>query len=272
MSFDIQHKFLGKVKSYDFLGVSVWRAAPCSKTKPCVDTIPNRYPLLRYDFTPPTVYLGKVPLVSTLVSNTLTFPVSFKVKDDHVGSGLRSWTLQQRPYGDTTWTNVKKGTSTAAVVQVTAVEGAILDLRVVAVDRQGNREVQGIGRAAVPMDDRNAAIGYSVPPTQTARPNAFLGTISGIANGETVTFSVNLTGAGSTDVCVIGGPPATAATTAGATYAVDGGPTGGALTELASTPDLQDMLCLGMSSGAHTLVITGTTAEPFVVDGFYIAP
>ena len=46
VSFDIAHRNLGNVSSYDFVVYSIWRAKPCSASNVCVDTIPNRYPLL----------------------------------------------------------------------------------------------------------------------------------------------------------------------------------------------------------------------------------
>jgi hypothetical protein len=270
ISFEITHNQLDGVHSYDFAAVSVWRAAPCSNKKPCVDTIPNRYPLLRYDFTPPTVSQAVVPDISTNVSDTLTFPVSFKVKDDRFGSGLKSWTLESRAVGTTTWSTEKKGTSGSPLVDVTAAEGETVAFRVVAVDRQGNKTVQGIGQTSVPVDDRNGVLVYSVAPTQTARSGAFLGTISAIAQNETVSYTVTLSDF-LTDVCIIGGRPVTAATTAQATYAIDGGPTSG-MTEDGSTPDLQQEACPSLSAGVHTIVVTGQTAEPFVVDAVLVHP
>jgi hypothetical protein len=141
---------------------------------------------------------------------------------------------------------------------------------VVAVDRQGNRTVEGIGQTSVPTDDRNADLVYSVAPTQTARSGAFLGTISGIANNETMSYTFTLSDF-LTDVCILGGPPATAATTAQATYAIDGGPTS-AMSEDGSTADRQQEACPSLSAGVHTIVVTGQTAEPFVVDGVLVHP
>jgi hypothetical protein len=156
VSFDLKHAFLGSRYSYDFGILSVWRASPCSKTKPCVDGIPNRYPLIRRDYTAPTVDFGDPIVFTTDESPDLPFGISFKVRDDEFGSGVKAWRFESRDHGTTSWTVVKKGTTKSPTVDVPGVEGSTYDYRVSAVDRQGNRRTTKARTATVPFDDRNA--------------------------------------------------------------------------------------------------------------------
>lgn len=80
---------------------------------------PNRFPLIRHDFTRPFFSWGSVPLYPSDASATLTFPVSFNVTDDIYGSGVKSWTLQKKVVGASTWATVKKGTARHPTVQFT---------------------------------------------------------------------------------------------------------------------------------------------------------
>ena len=66
VSFDISHRSVGNVSSYDFVIYSVWRAAPCA-SKDCVDTIPNRYPL-----DPPRLHRATVKWLTRYSSPTLS--------------------------------------------------------------------------------------------------------------------------------------------------------------------------------------------------------
>ena len=63
------------------------------------DVIPNRFPLIRHDFTPPTAKWGPFPYYSSDVSATLSVPLSFTVHDDPFGSGVKQWSLQRKALG-----------------------------------------------------------------------------------------------------------------------------------------------------------------------------
>ncbi len=56
----VPHSKVPNRGSYDFGVLSAYLGSPCSRKHPCVDVIPNRFPLLRLDFTPPTV-TGRCP-------------------------------------------------------------------------------------------------------------------------------------------------------------------------------------------------------------------
>ena len=105
ISFDIAHRNLGNISSYDFVVYSIWRAKPCSNANPCVDTIPNRYPLIRHDFTAPIV--GAVPAISTDVWRPWTFVMHATVHDD-TQIGRQALDAQQRQNAGS-WTTIASG-------------------------------------------------------------------------------------------------------------------------------------------------------------------
>lgn len=263
VSFDLDRRMLGKIHSYDFAAFSVWSGAPCSRRHPCVDGVPNRYPLLRRDFTAPAITWGSVPTLSTDVSAGLGFDVGFSIKDDPHGSGVASWTLQQGQGGGS-WTTAATGHSTVVTQQVTGAEGEITALRVVAVDKQGNKRTSSIKRIVVPWDDRNGSFQYSTIPTTDAPSGAFRSTTSAMAMTDTVSITVP---AGS-DVCVLGGPTTGPDATATLSY----GSTSVTLTETAGTSFLNaNAMCGGAATSGNTdVTIEVTSAEPFVLDGLVL--
>jgi len=265
VSFDIKHLYVGNGGSYDFVVYSIWRGAPCG-AKDCVDTIPNRYPLIRHDFTAPMVIGSSLPQFSTDTSNTLTFPVFFKIKDDQYGSGLKNWTLQARSDQTSTWSAVGHGTKATPTVPVTGQEGGRYRFRVLVIDKQGNKRSESLlGVTNVPLDDRNPVMQFTTA-IQVARLSAFLGTITQIPNGESVSVTFTTTIG---MFCYIVGPPVTPGTLASADVKIDNTDVG-SITLGDVTADLSK-ICTSVGVGDHTLTLTGTTAEPFVIDGL-IAP
>jgi hypothetical protein len=267
VSFDLAHKFLGAIKSFDFATFSVWRASPCTKRKPCVDAIPNRYPLMRHDWTPPTIAWNSVPTFSTDESDTLLFPVSFTVRDNQYGSGVDHWALQRSTNGGL-WVTVKKGHLREPIVSVTGEEGAHYDFRVVVVDRQKNKSIKAGRSTDIPWDDTNVtAFSYSNPPiTATGLTGPFLGTTSTVAKDDTITPTLT---AGVSNLCVLGGP-----TSAGQTASVEVKADGivvTTITENDSTAFLTP-LCTDVAVPAGTLELTVTSGEPFVFDGLVVQP
>jgi len=273
ISFEITHNQLDGVHSYDFAAVSVWRAAPCSNKKPCVDTIPNRYPLLRYDFTPPTVTWKNPPTMSTQASDTLTFPVSVVLKDDKYGSGIKSWVFQLSDDGSD-WSTFQTGTATSPTIQIPGESGHRYDYRMIVVDKQGNKETSKWHyNTLVPFDDRDPSLTYSAG-VQSARAGAFDGTITSLAQTETLTYTATfsgVTGIAGEQFDIIMGKPATPGSTATATVSIDGFYQD-TLTENDNTSVMQISEGFGPQSGTHTIVVTTTSAEPFVIDGFYEYP
>ena len=264
VSFDIAHRNLGNISSYDFVVYSIWRNKPCSNTNVCVDTIPNRYPLIRHDFTAPTISWGAVPVLSTDVSATLDFDVHFAVHDDTYGSGVKRWTLQQRQDAGS-WTTIASGRTKNVTESVTGVQGEVTFVRVLAVDKQGNRKTSSTKKTVVPWDDRNALFDYSAPATEAnAVSGAYLGTTSTLAQGTIVTATLPA----GTDLCILGGPTSTG-TSAAAQLKIEG--------NLFTTFNENDATayrsphCAGSVIGADAIItLEVTSAEPFVFDGLVL--
>jgi hypothetical protein len=258
--------------SYDVAAFSIFTGSPCSKNKPCVDGIPNRYPLLRHDLTAPKTVWVSVPTVSTDASNTTTYPIQFTVKDDRYGSGVASWEVQSSyEYCSTClwsdWVTVETGTGNSATVQVPGLEAATMRVRVIATDKQGNISFSTEQQTAVPFDDRSGNIKYSPAATQASPATAYQGTTSSVANTGTATFT---SGVLWSKVCVIGGATATASSTATADISVNGGAAVSMTTESDVTPALASVYCAtnpNPNSPGLQVVVTGTSAEPYVIDG-----
>jgi hypothetical protein len=264
VSFDIAHRNLGNVSSYDFVVYSIWRAKPCSTSKVCVDTIPNKYPLIRHDFTPPTITWGAIPEFSIDVSATLDYDVHFAVHDDTYGSGLKRWMLEQHQDGGS-WVTVSAGATKSVTRTVTGIEGEVTLLRVVAVDRQGNRRTSPTKKTMVPWDDRNVIFGYSSAPTQADGVSGpFLSTTSTLAQGVVVTATLP---AGS-DICVLGGPTSSG-TSAVAQLSIDGTPFT-TFNENDATVYRSQNCAGGGTSGGAVITLEVTSAEPFVFDGLVL--
>ena len=266
VSFDISHRNVGDVTSYDFVIYSVWRAAPCA-AKDCVDTIPNKYPLIRHDFTAPKVrWLSPRDITTLYGDSELPFSITFLVQDDKYGSGLDHWTVQRRDEPSGAWSTVSTGTAKEPTVLVPGDEGAHYGLRVIAVDHQANKGVSSIMKISVPLDDRNAALTYSAGVVPVTRTGAYLDTVTQLAQGESVSFT--FTFGTQAAFCLVLGHPETPGTNTQAQWSFDGQPSSGAFNESDSTQDVETGTnCASPGSGTHTITITGTSVEPFVIDG-----
>ena len=264
VSFDIAHRNLGNISSYDFVVYSIWRAKPCSNNNVCVDTIPNRYPLIRHDFTAPTISWGAVPAISTDVSATLDFDVHVTVHDDQYGSGVKRWTLQQRQDAGS-WTTIASGRTKNVTESVTGVQGEVTFVRVLAVDKQGNRRTSSTKKTVVPWDDRNALFDYSSPATETdAVSGAFLGTTSTLAQGMIVTATLPA----GTDLCLLGGPTSTG-TSAAAQLSINGTPFT-TFNENDATAYRSPQCAGSVIDAGATITLEVTSAEAFVFDGLIL--
>ena len=262
----LPHSRIIQKGSYDFLIFSAYFAAPCTNKNPCVDAIPNRYPLIRHDYTPPTITWGAVPTYTSDVSATVSFSVLFDVRDDVYRAGMKSWLLQRKAVGTSAWVTVKAGTALHPMVLMTGSEATSYDLRVVAVDRQANKRTSLTRRVNVPFDDRNGLFLYTSQTLNDPVSDAFLGTTASIADAGTVIFTMPLD---VTDICVVGGPttgPASSMSVSAPT------PIGGTIVEGGSTP-ARDRTCLGVPVTSGTIVtMTSSSPEPFVLDGIILVP
>jgi hypothetical protein len=264
----------GKIDSpgtYRFAVFSYYQAPPCSKKHACIDAIPNRFPLIPLDHKAPSVSGLTLADFSTDAStgDGLVSPFSFDVADDAFGTRIKQWTVQRKEVGaGTGWKNVDSRKGTSPTVDVPGLEGTSFDVRVVVVDKQKNKKVSSTQRTSFPFDDRNLpAVTYSTGtlPVLGTPADAFLQTTSAVAQNETATLAFT----DGSQVCVVGGPSGASAT-ANATLDV-GVPV--ALAEETSTSARNIFGCISvLGSGAHSLVVQTSSAEPFVIDGFYVIP
>jgi hypothetical protein len=263
----LPHSKIIQKGSYDFLIFSAYFAAPCTNKNPCVDAIPNRYPLIRHDYTPPTITWGAVPTYPSDVSPTVTFPVPFSLKDDVYGSGVKSWLLQRKAVGTSTWVFVKAGIALHPAVQMNGSEGTSYDLRVVSFDRQNNKRTSPTRRVNIPLDDRHPSLlTYTLQTPNDSVSGAFLGTTTSIADTGTVFFTLPFD---VTDICIVGGPTTGPASSTSVTAPT---PIGGTIVEDGSTP-ARDRTCVGVPVTSGTIVtMTSSSPEPFVLDGIILVP
>lgn len=256
---------IGKPKSFDFAVFSFFAASPCSENRPCVDAVPNRYPLLRQDLTAPTVKWRSVPTYSTESGTGLSFDVAFSVIDDPHGSGVGRWTLQRREVGSSTWVDVKSGTTKRPTVSVPGDEGATYQLRVLAQDKQGNKRFSTIRKTTIPYDDANVEFDYQGDWTGlTGTAGAFRGTVHVGEQDAVLSFTVP----GGRQLCLLGG---TAAGSAAASLTVNGD-ANGSWTEGTGTAARDVIGCRNVGSLGSTLsvTVTVTSAAAFVVDGIVV--
>jgi hypothetical protein len=268
VSFDLKHSALVGKDSYDFVALSIWKGTPCSKSKPCVDGIPNRYPLIRHDFTAPTIDLGDPIVFTTDDSAELPFGISFKVRDDEFGSGVKAWRFQSRDHGTTSWTLIQSGTTKSPTVHVPGTEGLTYDYRVIAVDKQGNKRTTKARTATVPFDDRNAMFQYTTgaPTLNDGVTSAFLGTTSSLPSTATLTATITLSGQ---YVCLIGAPTP-AGTHAHIVLSVDGSYE--ATLDEHPTTNVRQAICTPSGVTGSTISLTTSSTEPFIFDGLGVMP
>jgi hypothetical protein len=258
--------------SYDVAAFSVFEGSPCSEKNPCVDGIPNRFPLIRHDLTAPKTKWVSVPMASTDASDTTTFPIQFVVKDDRYGSGVASWEVESSYRFCNTcswsgWTSVETGTDRSPTVQVPGVEAAIMRMRVVATDNQGNISTSAERTTFIPFDDRIANFNYAPAATQLNPAGAFLGTTSSVADAGTATFTW---GALWSKLCVLGGATLGASSTSTATISINGGAAESMTVESNATSPRASVYCATNplpNSAGLSVVVTGTSSEPYVIDG-----
>jgi hypothetical protein len=268
----IQRAKIHSVGTYRFIAGSYYQGSPCSEAHACIDTIPNRYPpLIPLDHRAPSFGWDDWETYSGDVSDELTSPIEFHVADDQFGTGVKEWIVQRRePGGGHTWTTVEDGKGLTPMVDVPGAEGATYDLRTIVIDRQNNRKISTSKRTTLPFDG-DAAVYNPLVIQDEAATGWFLGTRSGISNTVapgTATFA--FTGGTGTEVCVMGGPVDSG--TATADVMLDGAEVL-PLTEDVSVLVHSRIQCyVTDNANPHTLVVEGTSASTFWIDGFYVVP
>jgi hypothetical protein len=265
----IQRAKIHSPGTYRFAVYGYYQGAPCSKKHPCIDTIPNRYPLIPLDHRAPASAWDNWETYSGDATDDLTSPVQFHFDDDQFGTGVKEWEVQKRePGGGHSWTTVKTGKALGPTVLVPGEEGQTYEIRTIVVDRQKNRKISSSKRTTFPYDDDEATYDPAVIQ-DVAATDWFLGTRGGISNAVlpgTATFT--FTGGTGTQVCVMGGPVASG--TATADVSLDG------LPQLPMTEDVSVLMhsrlqCYTANNLVpHTLLVTGTSASTFWIDGFYV--
>jgi hypothetical protein len=264
----IQRSKIHSPGTYRFAVFTYSQASPCTRRDSCSDAIPNRYPLIPLDHKAPSVHFTSVLSYANDASDTLTTPVDFTFADDKFGTGVKSWTVQRKEVGASgAWEDVKSGTIQDPTVNVPGDEGATYQVRVIVIDKQKNKKVSKAERTTFAIDDRNATITYGGTTAPSAPAGSFLSTTTAVATGGTVTLSFS----GMADLCVMGGP-VSIGQTADVTATLDGDPV-----TIASENDMtsarERITCFtGLVVDPHTLVLTVTSAESYVIDGFYLAP
>jgi len=263
----VPHSKVPNQGSYDFAVLSAYFRSPCAKKHPCGDLAPNRYPLLRDDFTAPKVKWN-VPKYASDVSSTLTIPVAFSLEDDPFGSGVKSWGLQERKVGTAAWVDVETGSAPSPTVNFHGVQGATYDFRVNAVDRQGNSQTTTT-RVSVPYDDRNALFSYSSSTQTDSVSGAFLGTTTGLQSGgpfgQTMTFTTPFD---TSDLCVLLSPTPSLTD---AEVLLDSNPLGNTISEWPGSTHARDRACLGPVAGGTEVSFHVAGVPDFVFDGVILA-
>jgi hypothetical protein len=93
---------------------SLWDGpAPCGNG--CVDFVPNTFPDVRHDLTPPVITMATTPLRVWEISETPLFNFTFTVSDAH--SGMKSWRVERRTFEQTTWEVVSTGTGSGTRIR-----------------------------------------------------------------------------------------------------------------------------------------------------------
>ena len=254
-------------RSYRLVVGSAWRRSPCSENTACVDVVPNRGSLL-HDVVDPRGRIRQWPssTSTTFVETSqgvVSFPMTIGTSDDRFGSGVRSWALQRRRIGTTSWVTIGTGPGTQTTVTASASQGYRYAFRLAITDRQGNRRLSDRRLMTIPVDDSSGSISFDGPWTPATSADWYLGTgmVGQTGAHLSYTFDAN-------SLCFILRP--TGEGTATASYLVTGGPGstsyGGTLTATEATSPICALI-FDDATSSWTFDLTVTSATPFVVDG-----
>jgi hypothetical protein len=129
------------------------------------------------------------PELSTEISATTVIPIGFTATDE--GSGIKTWKIQSSPPGSLPYTTRAEGTGGGSTIgnAVFPEAGDTYDVRVVAIDKQGNVDASATRRLIVPADD--AGMEYTGSwVADTSDVEYFLATHHTGTEGDSVTFTV----------------------------------------------------------------------------------
>jgi hypothetical protein len=155
---------------YRWAAFSYWTGPPAGCADTCFDAAPNGPPPILHDLIGPVVSMTSEPLRVWEDSTTATFEFPFTVSDHE--SGLKSWKVQSRLAGGSTWTTVASGTTAGNKHPLIAGAPGHFTFRVVAEDRQGNRTIK----------ERPVYVPTDV--TDLTGPGAFTGSATSVANAQ----------------------------------------------------------------------------------------
>jgi hypothetical protein len=199
------------------------------------------------------------PQISSVASATTDFPLRLSTADKGY-SGLKSWKLQDRVLGSSTWSTGASGsTSGSHVPSFHGTEGTNYEFRVRAVDKQGNKRVTPAKKVMVPFDDQNgtgAIVFTGTWSTDDSNSNNYEGTLT---ESSTVgdTFAYTFTGS---EVVVV--YPTT--TGGSADVSLDGSNVGSIDEGCCGTFRQSQAYIPG--PGSHTLIVTVVTGS-LAIDG-----
>jgi hypothetical protein len=254
---------VGSPGTYRFAVFGFNQHRPCTARRPCIDGIPNQFPLIPLDHTAPTVRIIDLQSFSTATSNDLNSPVEFSVREDRFGIGVKRWTVQRRKVGGGgAWQRVQAGAG-ALIVDVPGAQGVTYDVRIEVVDKQKNDRFSMIERTSFPLDDRNQLVTYSDPTlTLESPPTAFLGTTTRLEQAQSATLVFEGSG-----FCVVGHPTSSPGASAVELIVDD------EMIDVIRSPAMAlQEVCYPFANGSHTAEVRDLSEEPFAVDGFYVIP
>jgi hypothetical protein len=262
----IQHRKIDSPGTYRFAVVSYYQARPCSRRHPCIDAIPNRFPLIPLDHRDREVTWGPFSRVSDATLGDPSTTVQFTLADDKFGTGVKSWKLQSRAVGTTTWTTEDSGGGGGLTsADLSGSPGDSLQVRVLVVDKQKNERASTIKSYSFPYDETDSTI-FSFGAGWSAAASAqdpYFGAAQAGSDGSIAT--VNFSG---TSICILGGPTAA---TASAEVKIDGVQRVPTLYEQPTTLPRTSVWCwINLTTDPHTAEVEVTSTEPLIIDGVYL--
>jgi hypothetical protein len=191
---------------YRWVAFSYWTGRPARCSDLCFDAAPNRPPPILHDLKPPVVQMTQATLRVWEVSTTPSFPFPFTVSD--ADSGMGSWKVLRAPEGAGSLTIVASGNGGGAKSPtIIGVPGQQRWFHVEARDRQGNRRIGPERQVLVPLDDDElgtAGVFSAGAVPGTIDSDAWGGTYTTLAQGESLTYTYVDSGGGCREFALIG--------------------------------------------------------------------